>query len=52
MYRSVYYIKRLSYCTTKIEQYTLMRLMVRETCEIIMDNHTCDFIEFISGGKI
>ena len=45
--------KKYSYCPTKIEQYTLMRFMLIDTCEIIMNiNHICEIIDFISGGKI
>ena len=29
-----------------------MRLMIIDICEIIMNNHTCDIIDFISGGNI
>ena len=35
--------KKYSYCPTKIEQYTVMRFMIIDTCEIV---------DFISGGKI
>ena len=26
--------------------------MIIDICEIIMNNHTCEIIDFISGGKI
>ena len=26
--------------------------MIIDTCEIIMNNHTCEIIDFISGEKI
>ena len=29
-----------------------MRFMIIDTCEINMNNYTCDIIDFISGGKI
>ena len=29
-----------------------MRFMIIETCEIIMNDHTCEIIDFISGRKI
>ena len=29
-----------------------MRFMIIDTREIIMNNHTCEIIDFISGGKI
>ena len=28
-----------------------MRFVIIDTCEIIMNNHTCEIIDFISGGK-
>ena len=35
----------------KIKQYTLMCFMIINNCEIIMSNHTCEIIDFISGEK-
>ena len=32
--------------------FCLMRFMIIDTCEIIMSNHTCEIIDFISGGRI
>ena len=29
-----------------------MRFMIIDTCEIIMDKHTCNIINFISDGNI
>ena len=29
-------------------QLTLMRFMIIDTCEIAMNNHTCEIIDFIS----
>ena len=29
-----------------------MRFMIIDTCEIIINNHTCEIIDFTSGGKI
>ena len=29
-----------------------MRFMIIDTCEIIMNNHTCEIIDFIIGGNI
>ena len=28
-----------------------MRFMIIDTCEIIMNYHTCEIIDFISGGS-
>ena len=28
------------------------RFIIIDTCEIIMNNHTCEIIDFISRGKI
>ena len=48
---NIYYIKKIVLLPTKIEQYTLMHFII-DTCEIIMNNHTCKIIDFICGGKI
>ena len=37
---------------TKIEKFTLMRFMIIDTYIIIMNNHTCEIIDFINGDKI
>ena len=29
-----------------------MRFVIIVTCEIIMNNHKCEIIDFISGGNI
>ena len=34
------------------EQWTLIHLTIVDTCEIIINNHTCEIIVFISGGNI
>ena len=31
---------------------TLMRFRIIDTCEITMNNHTCEIIDFISSGNI
>ena len=30
----------------------VMRFMIIDTCEIIMNNHTCEIIDFICGGNV
>ena len=52
MHCSVYCKKISPIDPQKLGQYTLMRLMIIDICAIIMNNHTCEIMDFISGGKI
>ena len=51
MYYSVYYIKIIVQLPHKNRSVNSKRFIVIDTCEIIMNNHTCEVIDFISGGK-